>query len=203
MDPLDTLETTRRKSGHRWLDLVVAGSAIVIAVVSLVVALRQSQIMEKQLAASTWPYLQYGSSNKDEISNASIIRLELKNAGVGPARMHELTMRYDGRPVTSGRELIDACCADIASTHGRPVWWNSTASNRVLTPNETVPFFLLTGDPANAPYFERLNATSTKIHLRACYCSVLDQCWLLDSDDVGEHQPVPSCPAARDGDYRG
>lgn len=201
MDPLDTLEVTRRRSGHRWLDLIVGGSAIVIAVISLVVALRQSQIMERQLAASTWPFLLFTTSNLADDRSTAVIRLELKNAGVGPARIHQFSLRYAGAPVTSGDALLRLCCADLLE-RTPPHWSNSTARERVLTPGEVVPFFVLTGDAGNAPYHDRLNDLGTKLHLRACYCSVLDQCWMLDSSR-SDPDPVAACPAATADDYRG
>ena len=83
---------------RHWLDLIVGASAIVIALVSLVVASRQSHTMERQLAASVWPYLQYDTSNASP-DGKPIMSFSVENVGVGPARVHTVTMRYDGKPI--------------------------------------------------------------------------------------------------------
>jgi hypothetical protein len=200
MDPLDTLEVARRRGGSHWLDLIVGGSAIIIAFISLAIAIKQSTIMERQLAASNWPYLQFGTSNEGDEGKA-IISLDVENAGVGPARVHNLSLLYDGKPLASAGELIDACCADLRA-EGLPNWSTSTLHGQVLSPNRTLHLFVLSPGPKNVEYWKRLNVARNKLVLRACYCSVLDQCWMFDSSQ-SEPAPITSCPAAQPQDYDG
>ncbi len=201
MDPLDPLETARRRTGVPWLDVVVGASAMLIATISLVVALRQSQIMEKQLAASVWPYLQYGTSNGTD-DGKQVIRFEVENVGVGPARVHSVSLLYDGKPLHNLRELVTACCADLLETKGKASWWISTLNRQVLTPNRSKAFLTLTDAPANAAWWERLNTERNKVQFKTCYCSVLDDCWLLDSHK-DDREPVKACPAPGPDDFDG
>jgi hypothetical protein len=47
-------------------------------------------------------------------------------------------------------------------------------------------------DPSTAVW-DALSRERRKVRLRACYCSVLDDCWLLDSDR-DEPEPARQCP---------
>jgi hypothetical protein len=199
MDPLDAPETARKRAATNWLDLIVGGSAILIAVISLVVALRQSQIMERQLAASVWPYLQYQTSNATE-DGKQVISFGVENVGVGPARVHSISMRIGDKPIRNVSELWTACCADLVTAHGDPAWRISSLHNQVLAPNRPKTFLLLTNASSNLPYWQRLNTEQSKIQIKVCYCSVLDECWLLDSSK-DDRAPVAACPAPQADDY--
>jgi hypothetical protein len=199
IDPPNTPSPAARLSARHWLDLIVGGSAILIAVISLVVALRQSHIMERQLAASVWPYLQYDSSNASE-DGQQVITLGTENVGVGPARVRSISMRYDNKPIRNVDELLDACCSDLLAAKARPIWRISTLHNQVLAPNRPKSFFVLTGAPSNAAFWQRLNAEQGKIQVKICYCSVLDECWMLDSAK-DDRTPVAACPLPQPDDY--
>ena len=198
MDPLDIAP---KRTSWRWLDMVVGTSAIVIAVISLVVALRQSQIMERQLAASIWPCLQYGISNGNG-DGKNIINFDIENVGVGPAQVHSVSLRYKDKPIHNLRELVLACCSDLLDTKGNPEFWANSLHSRVLAPNHPLSFLTLTDAPRNAAYWDRLNLEAPKIELKVCYCSVLDQCWMIDSTK-DERAPLAACPAAQPDDYNG
>lgn len=189
-----------KSSMRHWLDMIVGGSAIVIALVSLTVALRQSHIMERQLAASVWPYLQYDTSNATA-DGKPIMSFGVENVGVGPARVHSVSLHYDGKPIVEARDLFKACCVDLLAAGQHPDLRISTLHDQVLAPNKPKTFLLLTEETANEPFRKRLHQERAKISLRFCYCSVLDECWMFDSEkDKLESQD--QCPAQRADDYR-
>ena len=71
-------------TGIKWLDLILAGSAIFISVVSLVVSIHHGRTMEqlvaaneKQVKASTLPILRYGTGNMNE--NINMVHFNLMN----------------------------------------------------------------------------------------------------------------------------
>src|ERR1041385_3194415 len=78
-------------TGRPWLDLIVAGSAIFISVISLIVSISHGRTMaklgeanEKQLEASTLPILRF--SHGDMLDNSGPgIHFDLRNGGTGPA----------------------------------------------------------------------------------------------------------------------
>ena len=103
-------------SGHRWLDIVLAVSAMFVSVISLFVAVEHGRTMERMAEANTrmveansWPFVEYDSHNVDEQGNAKI-RLVLTNQGIGPARIETLELWWNGKPVSSLRALLEACC---------------------------------------------------------------------------------------------
>jgi hypothetical protein len=84
------IEHEGHSHGHRtgipWLDLILAGSAIFISVVSLIVSIHHGRTMEqlvaaneKQVKASTLPILRYGTGNVSE--NINMVHFNLMNGG--------------------------------------------------------------------------------------------------------------------------
>jgi len=173
----------------------------VIALVSLVVAGCGSRTMERQLAASVWPYLQYDTSNATPDGKPTM-SFSVENVGVGPARVHSVSMRYAGKPIADPHELFKACCGDLIAAGQHPAWRMSTLHDQVLAPNKPKTFLLLGDEPANEPFRKRLDQEREKIALQFCYCSVLDQCWMFDSEKE-DLATLDRCPAAQAGDYRG
>jgi hypothetical protein len=179
---------------------MVAVSAVVIAVISLLVSLRQSRIMDRQLAASVWPHLQYDTGNQSD-DGKSVVRFEVENAGVGPAVIHSMSLRYKDEPVRNITDLVNLCCNDLLQSVGKPSWETDTIHDHVMIAGHSRDFLVLTDTPNNALYWKRLNVERLNVHVKVCYCSVLDQCWMLDSE-INEQKSLPSCPAAEQDDYR-
>ena len=168
------------KSGRRsWVDISAAVCAIAISAASLFIAIRQNALMEKQLSASTWPVLEFDSSNLDD-QGGSEIDFEIRNAGVGPAKIHSFRMTFDDKPIANSRQILEKCCSD-----DQPLphlnFITSGVNHSVLAPNEKIHFFRFKQTPEVATYWHRLDTQRWKIHVNACYCSALDECWILDS----------------------
>lgn len=150
----------------------------------------QADATKKIQQSETWPFISYGTSN---VSNEGIseISFALGNDGVGPARLKQLEFLYQGRPMESPREFLQQCCGDPPA---RPTPFVSSNFEVALRPGETIQFIRLVKKPENSAVWERLNTERWKVVVRACYCSIFDDCWVLDSrkDDP---QRVKVCPA--------
>jgi hypothetical protein len=73
-------------------DRIVSLSAMVVGVGSLVIILYQTKLMREQQRASVMPYLMIAvQSNKDTTF------LTLRNAGIGPAMLDDVRVRYKGK----------------------------------------------------------------------------------------------------------
>jgi hypothetical protein len=184
-------------SGHRWLDIVLAVSAMFVSVVSLFVAVEHGRTMERMAEANTrmveansWPFVEYDSHNVDEQGHAKI-RLVLTNQGIGPARIETLELWWNGKPLSSVRALLDTCC-ETATVDG-VLFLGNTAPN-ILRAGDHEDFFALSPNPGKFDLFEKLNVERTKITARICYCSVFDECW-VSSGLATRADRVPSCPA--------
>lgn len=178
----------RRQSTMGWLEYVIGGAAVLVSAISLQVGVSANQTQEKLLAASTWPYLQYGTGNRLGDGSSSIT-LGLENAGVGPARVHSVQVIYDGQPRADARALLDACCG----TAGKPLVTITSSAARVFSAGQEVTFLRVDEAAADPAAWASFNQERFKVQVRACYCSVLKDCWVFDSLQA-EPAPVATCP---------
>lgn len=186
---------------RNWIEISAALCALAVSAASLFIAVRQNSLMEKQLSASTWPLLQFDTSNLDEQGNPEI-SLEIKNSGIGPGKIRSFAVLYNGHPVLNSHALMEACCAA-----GQPVpsltWISSTVNHSVLTANEERRFLRLKATPQNDVIWHRFNDERSKVTVHACYCSALDECWLFDSAKDDQQTRVQTCPAVQDAQFQG
>ncbi|MBL8299580.1 MAG: hypothetical protein JNN30_14680 [Rhodanobacteraceae bacterium] len=90
-------------------DVVLSVGAVLISAVSLGVAVSSNRTQERLLAASTWPYVQYGTGNRDA-NGDDVINFSIANAGVGPARIQTFQLLYQGEPQANAGALLSHCC---------------------------------------------------------------------------------------------
>lgn len=187
----DDKRATRRDG--RWFEVVVGASAILISAVSLFVAISANRTQERMLAASVWPSLLFSTSNATR-DGAPQIGIDLLNRGTGPARVRWLEIQYDGTPLEDWRDLLRRCCLQHAEQIDQVQGFTSGVQNRVLGADEWVQMLQMPREGMPAAVWDRLDRERSKIRMRACYCSVLDDCWLFDSARE-DPQPVSRCPA--------
>jgi hypothetical protein len=188
-------------TGRRWFDLTLALSAMFVSVVSLVVAVRHGQAMDRLVAANSWPFLTYGTDNEGPEGRQRIL-LKIENAGVGPARIQTFEVWWQGQPVASADELLARCC--MSQPHAQLALADVKALN--LTVGIVAPGVLRAGDgqniltlertEANADVWDRLNTARLNLTMRACYCSVFDECWISNLRETSTTD-VATCPAAK------
>jgi hypothetical protein len=188
-------------TGRRWLDLTLALSAMFVSIVSLAVAVHHGNAMDRLVAANSWPFLMYGTSNLDPQGNRRI-SLSVENAGVGPARIQTFEVWWQGQPVASAPELLQRCCMTDSKT---PID-SSTArllhlvtgqvASRVMRAGEAEDFLSLELKDTNADIWHRLDIARLQLKMRACYCSVFDECWETDLEQTSARR-VRTCPAAK------
>jgi hypothetical protein len=165
--------------------------AVVVSLISLWVAFSANDTQERLLAASVWPTLEYGTGNRDDQGRDMII-LEIDNNGVGPARLRGVQVLYDGKVAANSIELLRICCG---LGEGQPVQTiTSGTRGRVLKAGDRIEFMMLPIEANDAELWKRFNRERFKVEVRACYCSVLDACWMMNSTRT-EPEPVRSCPA--------
>ncbi len=183
------------RTGRFWFDLLAATAAIFISVVSLAVAFRGEQTQRGLLAANSWPFVQL-SQDQD----TGDTKLDVENAGVGPAKIMTFEMFYQGKPVDNPVDLLSQCCGLAKAASGAkppPVAGLAYGQiyGNVLRPGEHVVAFGLKKVGPSAEILTKLNAALPDMSYRSCYCSVLQECWTSDLRSLAQH-PVSSCPAA-------
>jgi hypothetical protein len=201
MTPEHETQHVAHSTGHRWLDLTLALSAMFVSLVSLAVAVHHGNAMDRLVAASSWPFLMYNTENTDAQGKRRI-SLKVENSGVGPARIQTFEVWWQGQPVATAPELLSRCCMSDAKT----LLDSSTArsldlnigqiASRVMRAGDEEAFLSLKLKEANADIWHRLDVARLQLKMRACYCSVFDECWETDLQQTSAKH-VRSCPAAK------
>ena len=172
------------QTGLPWIDLILAGSAIFISIVSLVVSIHHGRTMEKlvaanekQVEASTLPILRFTTGNI--LENSKTIHFDLRNGGTGPAIIEWLRVRWNGQPTTGPRDLLERCCR--SQTQRAPSLFQNTVSGMTLPAGQFESIFQIPAADADPDSYHFLDTDARfKIEVEGCYCSVLDQCWITD-----------------------
>lgn len=188
--------------GRHWLDMVVALAALVTSVVSITVAVRHGETMEKLVEAQSWPHVELDSSNL--LDGKLNVALSLRSSGSGPAKVKTLSLRYADQPVHSWPELIRACCASdpkaddatlLRETDGRVV--TGTPAGAVLLPGDKAMILSLPRSDANAALWKKLDQRRATLRFDLCYCSVFNECYVSDLRR-SDPRHVESCPIPKD-----
>jgi hypothetical protein len=159
-----------------------------VSVVSLVVAVEHGRTMERMadanarmVDASSWPFVEFDSHHNVDEHGAGEVRLVLTNDGIGPARIETFELWWDGKPMSSARDLIRACCMTTpveTKEANTTVMSFGIAAPQILRAGAHEDFFSMAIGPGNRELGSKLNAERLKITTRVCYCSVFDQCWV-------------------------
>ncbi len=177
------------KPRFEW-DRITALMAVLIGACALAVSLYTAFLQNAQVRAQTWPYLQMWQSNVAR-------SFSISNRGVGPARVADVKLWVDGKEVENFDQAIT-----VLSKKNEPVSTvQSYFARRVLTPNEDVTMIQFESD-ANYNIFM---GNRDRMAFQVCYCSVLNECYLLDERAKSEQEyitEVSQCPVGKPGKFR-
>jgi hypothetical protein len=150
----------------------------------------QADATQKMQTGGVMPFVTFGTSNGDKDGNQDIA-LTLTNNGVGPAILGPIEIRYEGRPIATPIDLLTACCTPDA----RAVRLSTSPSTGIaVRPGETIEFVSLPRTPESEKVWQTLNKERWKLQVRACYCSIFNDCWVTEGMQ-GLPKAVKKCPA--------
>jgi hypothetical protein len=173
-------------------NLLIGTPALLISLAIAYATFTQAEATTKIQQAEAWPFVSYGTSNATE-DNARVISLGLANDGIGPALLGPIELRVNGTPVRNPKELFERCCGYGQGTGVS--FATSPASGISLRPGESVRFLRLTATPANEVLWNRFNDERWKLEVRSCYCSIFDECWVVEGMQ-SRPQPTRECPTS-------
>jgi len=177
----------------RLSNYLASAFAIGVSMISLGVAFSSNRTQERLLAASVWPALEYGTGNRSE-DGRDEISMTVANSGVGPARLRSFQVLHDGKPTPNAARLLNQCCG----LGDEPAFTVTSGTRaRVLKAGDELRFLRVPRETNAAAVWERLNRERFKTRVLACYCSVLDACWMMDSEQA-EPLPLATCPEVPD-----
>lgn len=180
----------------RWLPLAMVGHFVIgvpALLISLVVAYGtfvQAGATQRMQQAAAWPFVAYGTGNYTA-EGERLINLSFANNGLGPALIGPVEVSFGGRAMRSPADLLAACCG---YSEGRAMQLRtSPIVNVALRPGEVVMFMSLPAVTANEGMVDRLDAVREQIKVRACYCSIFEDCWTVEGTQA-QPRPVNACP---------
>jgi len=176
----------------RWLktnhQALTAIGAMVVGLAALFIAWDQARVMRAQQHGAVYPILQidgYYSNDGDTTRLGAGVR----NAGVGPATIESVEILRHGEVVEDFGPLLSVL------PESANISWSSM-NGRVLAAGDDVrpvDFQWPTADMGQG-FEERLLEEWATWGLRACYCSVFDRCFVVDTNDrAGRPEQVRRC----------
>jgi hypothetical protein len=185
----------QRHTGHRWLDITLAVSAILISVISLFLAIQHGRAMERMVEAATWPYVIVDSSTANP-DGTPHVTLHISNKGVGPARVESLEVFYQGVALTDPEMLLRTVLESPDPARRWPLL-QSDVIDSVLSAREEANLIDLDARNFTTGEYTRVGDALGKMTFRTCYCSVFDECWMLDTGKSPRALAVKACPVPR------
>ncbi|MDX1396298.1 MAG: hypothetical protein R3195_18095 [Gemmatimonadota bacterium] len=173
--------------------MIVAFAALVVSICAVVLSFNEVRLVRSQTEASVWPHLRTGV-NVNYTSDGDTYVLRVTNSGVGPARIRSFRVLLDGEPVHTWTEVKEALTGDPE------VSVYNTVNGHVLPAGEEIRAFA----EFDAETIRTLSSEWNRVAFVYCYCSVLDNCWVVDGREgrggqEDEHREVDECvvdPAA-------
>ena len=178
-----------------WLEFMVAVTALITSVSSIVIAIQHGHTMEKLVQANSVPYLE-GQFSDTTTDGGKVLSLDLLNRGVGPAHEESLHVKVDGHVVRNLKEFMAASLGPQKGAEAYAALDHSLVANHV--PKRFVPagasqlVFKYPRSPNNARWWDLLKAQESRWNVEFCYCSVFDECWFVHGT-WADDKPVKEC----------
>lgn len=166
-----------------WLELLVAVTALITSISSIMIAIQHGHTMEKLVQANSVPYLEGGFSDVTP-DGGKVLSLDILNRGVGPAHEESMRVTVDGRYVKSLKALMLASLGPENGPKAYAAFEPSLVATRVqkrfVAAGQSQMVFKLqrTVDPK---MWDLLTAQESRWNVEFCYCSVFDECWVVHS----------------------
>jgi hypothetical protein len=180
-------------TGHRWWDFAIGGTAVLVSLISLYVAVHHGEIMEKLVAANSWPNVELSVNvAAGALIDSSRFEISLTNNGVGPARIETLELWHGQLPIKN----VDAIRRLVmAKSDGQNLNFqvqSATVVGAVIGASQTVKPVVIESTMSDVwPMVE----TAGGLKSRVCFCSVFDECRVADTRAPSPRPVVvASCP---------
>jgi hypothetical protein len=176
------------------LDFVVAFCALVISTVAVLATVYQTRVIARQFSATVWPYLSF-----DVTRSPTLLELDLRNDGLGPAIVRSVTITWGGRRETSLEALFGSLAslptsikatAAVRHRHIGVTLTMSTPERGLVVPANTVHTILRMEGGALVQNF---GSGLKRLDISLCYCSLTGDCWTQARSAAGGPRSVSGC----------
>lgn len=182
---------------RHWSESALAIGAVLIAAVSLWVAVSTVRTNQKLVAAASWPFIRTDSSNAlTTPSGRPLLTLDAINSGIGPAKIESVQVFWRGKAYRDAAGLLRACCG-----LKRPAGVvTSTLADTVVREGQTVRLIAYAEPVKNSgPWLTLsglLNGKRPFPQYRICYCSAFNECWITNGHQLNPPR-VSACPTPK------
>jgi hypothetical protein len=165
--------------------------ALVVSGYTAYVQREQLSSQSQQLRAQVWPHLERSYNNTGDVG------MFITNKGAGPARVIAMRVAVDDRPVSRWGDVQKA----MGYSRGEGIIISQIGQTWI--PAGTVLAFLRPDhqERSLSKFRELLPGGKHSLEVMLCYCSVLDECWVIGSGLLWESNlpgPPESCPITVD-----
>jgi len=167
-----------RQGGNGSLGTVIAA---LVGFLALLVSAYTAYIQRQQTRAQVWPRLLTGARPQERL-------LAIYNKGIGPALVRSVQVYVDGKPQPDWAHVTAAMGLKLSE---RPK--NSTIGFVVMAPGEELHLLRFATDAD----FAQAMAAPKQPEIHICYCSVLNDCWVMNDQEEAPAmrvREVGSCP---------
>ncbi len=170
------------------IELVIATLALLASAAASIASIVQTRTIGRELSASVWPYLAV-----DTTFSPRSIQVAIDNDGLGPAVVRTVHLSADGRAVN---RLRDAALDLFPRSHSH-VPKHSTANedfSAIGTGTVIRPGASLMLARVQSPLLHVGPGSVDRFELTICYCSIVNDCWTIDSRDTRPPREARDCP---------
>ncbi|MEO1014990.1 MAG: hypothetical protein AAFX08_07355 [Pseudomonadota bacterium] len=192
-EPENSSELTRAERIFVRISVVqtiLAVTGFLVGVIALFAALNEADAVRKQQMASVWPHVVIRDINYG-IAGEERFKVVVGNRGIGPARIMSATVLIDDEPIDSWADIVRPLAED-----GNFRFSNVRVSGSVLSPAEDIIAFAVDAKYTSKQLVDAVQelTQSRRVNVVICYCSVFDDCFMLDG--LAEATvPVDACAA--------
>ncbi len=171
------------------LQTILAVVGMFTGAVALYAALNEADAVRKQQQASVWPHIRVSDMNFG-VPGEERFQLTVSNRGIGPAQIRSVEATIDGAVQTSWYDIVK-----MTAEKEQFGISNAPVAGIVLAPNEDITAVSVEVPSASKKTVEAFRdlIRSGRANMKVCYCSVFDECWILDAL-ASETSPIAACP---------
>lgn len=183
------MRRNQEADGRRAWNGVAAVIAALVGFLALLVSAYTAYVQRQQTRAQVWPRLETGVTPSEDL-------YMVRNKGMGPAILRSVQVYVGDQAQPDWPHFYDALGVKPSQMPR-----SSTIGSRVISPGEEVHVLKFASDQD----FNAVMHPAKSYGLRLCYCSVLDDCWVLDErvDNLAQRtQAAASCPVDPRTEFR-
>jgi hypothetical protein len=168
-------------------DLLAASASGLVGALALATSTYNVYLQRQQVRAQVWPRL-----NLDDDWSDGVLTLQVQNRGMGPANVKRVRISVDGAPAGDWVSVILA----LLKKKSLQLPNINKLEGQVMSPGFQISPLKISGPDAVEFLKQR-----RRLGFEACYCSTLDECWVLSVPNLAEEgttKAVDGCaPDAR------